>query len=650
MISFARASDPAAAILILVQTDTDRVLGCLASIAASAPAPGSFEIAILANGADAVVAQTLRRFTRGVDVYHSPVNLGFCGGCNYLASRTRAPNVVFLNDDTTVEPGWLDALLAAASERPDAAAIGGRILFTDGSLAEAGSVIFSDGSTAGVGRGLPAGSTRFNFRRRIDYCSANSLLVRRDDFQMVGGFDEAYYPAYYEDADLALKLARRDRHVLYEPKARIRHVESASTAPDFRAFLFRRNRQIFADRWRDELARRVASGGVGSIAAAIHLARGYPRRVLIVDDRLPSPGLGSGYGRMFDVVQELSSAGVAVSYFPTATTSGDHSRLDSLGIECLRDTSLAKHLADPTRFYDAVVISRPHNFAIAAPELARHAPHTALIYDVEALFHRRLKLQRAFVSADALPEIDADIASFAAQERSIAASVDRLTCISNEELSALREIPECAPLDFMPPLVGGARFDARPFERREGLAFVASWLAGPNAPNVDALRFFVDDILPLVLERYPLTQLYVTGGDAPDYVRALASRNVRILGYVDDLRDLYGRVVATVSPLRFGAGVKIKTIESLQYGTPVVATRVGAEGLDFTGHPDAIDVENEAAAFADKILKLLGQRGHWEKRRQAIRAVVAAWEKARGPRWVETIDRAIASRLKRSTG
>ncbi len=155
----------------------------------------------------------------------------------------RAPLLVFLNDDSTVEGGCIDALVRAASDDPTIGAVGARIVSLDGTLEEAGSVIWRDGSCDHVGEGLPRGSDAYREPRDVDYASANGLLVSRRAWDLVGGFDERYFPAYFEDVDLCLSLAAHGLRTRYEPQARVIHRGSQSTSNTYREFLLTRNQR-----------------------------------------------------------------------------------------------------------------------------------------------------------------------------------------------------------------------------------------------------------------------------------------------------------------------------------------------------------------------------------------------------------------------
>ena len=119
--------------------------------------------------------------------------------------------------------GCIDALVRAVSDDPEIGAVGARILWADGTLQEAGSVLWRDGHTVHVGEGLPPGSDAYQEPRHVDFASANGLLVTRRAWEVVGGFDERYFPAYYEDVDLCLALAAQGFATRYEPQARLVH-------------------------------------------------------------------------------------------------------------------------------------------------------------------------------------------------------------------------------------------------------------------------------------------------------------------------------------------------------------------------------------------------------------------------------------------
>jgi GT2 family glycosyltransferase len=130
---------------------------------------------------------------------------GFGAACNQGAGRATGSLLCFLNSDALVEGGAL-AALERAMDADDVGAAAPVLLNEDGTLQEGGGAIGCDGATFPLGRGAAADDPAWCFPREVDYGSAACLIVDRAAFERLGGFDGAYAPAYYEDADLCLRL------------------------------------------------------------------------------------------------------------------------------------------------------------------------------------------------------------------------------------------------------------------------------------------------------------------------------------------------------------------------------------------------------------------------------------------------------------
>jgi glycosyltransferase involved in cell wall biosynthesis len=166
------------------------------------------------------------------------------------------------------------------------------------------------------------------------------------------------------------------------------------------------------------------------------------------------------------------------------------------------------------------------------------------------------------------------------------------------------------------------RSSGPPFAARRGAVFVSGWLAGTTGPNADGLRWFARSVLPHALAALPWLEVRVTGADPPPSLLCLASPALRFVGDVD-LDQLHDEARVTIVPLRVGAGVKLKVVDALEAGVPVVATSIGAEGLPAAVR-EAIDVADEPAAFAAAMVRLLTDPGWWEERRATMLALDGA--------------------------
>ena len=344
-----------------------------------------------------------------------------------------------------------------------------------------------------------------------------------------------------------------------------------------------------------------------------------------MDDRVPDPSLGSGYGRMFDGVREMARAGHAVSFFPVLGVSGPPpDALISAGIRII-ESDLRAHLAQHWVNYDIVIVSRPHNFDRVAAIVRECQPHASLLYDCEALFWRRME-REASLMVDAGEQAALKNAASAMRrlEDGIVTLSDFAVTVSAEEASLLRAVDGCCPIQSIRPAEPSISLGRQTFDERSGVAFVAGWMAGATSPNADGLRWFAADVLPLVRKSIPWIRVLVTGASPPESLVDLADPNLFFTGHVADLNSLYGQTRVVIAPIRFGAGVKVKTIQALQHGVPVVSTECGAEGIETFGL-NAIALADTAAAFATALVDLLSDRTVWAAQRIEVERLIDRW-------------------------
>jgi GT2 family glycosyltransferase len=610
-------------VIVPTMSQATHLATCLASLQQYAPAGSSHEIVVVLNGATPAV-RDVARTTAGIRIVESAVNRGFAGGCHLGVRASSGAFLTFLNDDVRVTRAWLDPLLETMRDRPRAGAVGPRVLGADDTVQEVGSIIWRDGSTRPLGRGLPASSLSWRWRRRVDYASACALLVRREAWDAVGGFDEGYHPAYYEDVDFCLALERSGYEVWVDPRSDVVHAESASTDPPFKRFLFARHHARLAERWPAALADRVrAPVDEGQLAGAERTAverlQAFDRRVLVVDDRVPRHGLGSGFDRMADAVLALAAAGMQVRCVSMEMAPEFVPALAAAGVEVLDDPAddvLARELPAS----DVVIVSRPNNAARVQAVLATLPPgrRPRYVYDAEALYHRRLDRQASLEAGEAAAVLRAQCTYWRTVECGVAAHADAIVCVSRDE-AAFFERSGAPDVRVQTPWLRQASLTDGTLAGRADIGLVAGWLAGAGSPNGDALEWFASEVLPLIAKEVPWVRLRVTG-TLPSSLQHLEGLHVRAEGFVDDLAGFYRHLRVAVAPLRFGAGVKLKTVEAVQHGVPVVATSVGAEGLESLG--DAVVVRDAPDAFAEAIVLRLLDAAVWRAHRRAIEATL----------------------------
>src|SRR5262249_13582731 len=121
--------------------------------------------------------------------------------------------------------------------------------------------------------------------------------------------------------------------------------------------------------------------------------------------------------------------------------------------------------------------------------------------------------------------------------------------------------------------------DAPGFATRRDLVFFGGFLAGEGSPNEDAVVYLVEEVMPRLWKHEPALKLHVVGADPTSAVRSLDGGLVHVVGHVDDPRPWLDRTLVHVAPMRFGSGLKLRLVETMAAGQPLVTSSVGAEGL-----------------------------------------------------------------------
>lgn len=125
------------------------------------------------------------------------------------------------------------------------------------------------------------------------------------------------------------------------------------------------------------------------------------------------------------------------------------------------------------------------------------------------------------------------------------------------------------------------------------------------APNIDAVEYFTQEVFPDILKEYPKSQFIIAGQRPVSKVKALASENIQVLGFIENLANEYRKAHLVVSPLRIGAGTQNKVLESLACGVPVVSTYVGYAGLELPDTVSGVLPSNNSDEFISNVIKIL---------------------------------------------
>ncbi|MEW9625026.1 glycosyltransferase [Rhodanobacter geophilus] len=597
---------PRVSIVIPVHGKLAYTLACLRSLARhGAQAP--FEVIVVDDASPDDSAAILAQIS-GLHLLRNTENLGFVGSCNAGAAVAHGEFLLFLNNDTQVTPGWLDALLRCFAERSECGIAGSRLVYPDGRLQEAGGLVFADGSCWNVGRFESRGAAAFRFRREADYVSGAALMILRDVFQRVGGFDARFAPGYYEDTDLAFAVRKLGLRAYYEPSSTVIHCEGISAGTDLDNGMkrFQRvNQAKFVDKWKAELIDQAPPG------TPLERAIRWRRRgcVLVVDAMTPDPGRDSGSLRLAAILRILDGQGWSVAFCPDdgRATSGEIAALGALGCEVLckpEITNLPDWLRRHGGELHAVMLCR-HTVAGQYEALVRrYAPQAKLLFDTVDLHFLREQRAAELAGSDAMRQ---QAENSRRSELALIEQADISFVVSPHEQALLRQLLPAARVELLSNIhdVRGCR---RPHAERRDLVFIGGY---GHPPNSDAMRWISHEILPRIRQSMPGMRLHVLG-DIPDAVcRELASPGLEFHGRVPDLAPWLDSCLASLAPLRFGAGVKGKINMAMSFGVPVIATTVAVEGMQLSDGLDVL-VADDAASFAAAVARLKGDAARWQ--------------------------------------
>ncbi len=335
---------------------------------------------------------------------------------------------------------------------------------------------------------------------------------------------------------------------------------------------------------------------------------GTESHVLVVDARMLTPDQDSGSLRMFAILKLLRRMGHSVTF----VSDGEEPQtryargLRELGVETQCGFSAAvAHLARLGHRYRFVVLSRPEIALHYLPAVRAHAPHATVIYDTVDLRWVRM-LRAAELADDSAAREQAEWCRRV--ERAVAACADMVIAItSHEKEMVLMDVP-AARVEVLPN-IHACRPSVPPLHGRKDLMFIGGF---EHRPNVDAVQWFVQRILPLVRQEIPDAVFQVVGSKPPREVLRLRSRAVHVVGYVADARPYFDRSRVFVAPLRYGAGMKGKIGQSMSHGLPIVTTTIGAEGMSLVDGENVL-IADQAEAFARAVVKLYLDPELWAK-------------------------------------
>ena len=615
---------PIVTIIIPVYGQLNLTLALLVSIAQNLPKI-PIEI-IVVNDASPDNSKEVLSSINGLRIIDNEVNQGFLRSCNLAAKQAKGKYLHFLNNDTLVTNGWLDFLLDVFVARNDCGLVGSKLIFPNGELQEAGGIVWADASAWNYGRGQNPHEGAFNFLRKTDYCSGASILLAKELFDSLGGFNDCYAPAYCEDTDLCFEVRKAGLEVYYQPLSIVVHFEGMSNGTDvntgIKAYQVR-NQKIFFERWSSELTSRHYPNGQNVLRAAGRLRD--KKCILIIDHEIPKFDQDAGSRTIYQIIVLLLSKGYEVKFWPNNASYSQKyaTELGKLGVEVFYGWQFKdkfdEWIAVNSENFDGFIVSRPEIAEKYIP-LIREYSNKKIIYYGHDIHHLRLLSESRF---NGNSKFEVEIDKVKSAEHLVWLSSDLILYPSISEVDVVRDFIKNQGAGKEARLLPVFGYDEQTIttnlslDGRNSILFVGGF---DHRPNVNGIFWFLENVWELLPKKM---DLHIVGSNPPPELARTASEKIHIYGFVDDceLQTLYKSARIVIAPLLFGGGMKGKIIEAFYNGVPVVTTPIGAQGMDFASN--FLMVTDEPNQFSEFITVLSTDDDLWMSISMAERKIIA---------------------------
>lgn len=612
-ISFAVCDNPLVSVVIPVFNQWHFTYNCLKSLALLEDQV-SFEV-IIADDNSTDQTKQADQYITGARVVRNRGERGFVHNCNNAAMHARGRYLFFLNNDTAVWNGALDALVEPFNSKNQVGIVGARLIYSDRRLQEAGGIVWKDGTGWNYGRDDVADKPEYMYLKEVDYVSGAALMVERELWQLLGGFDQCFAPAYYEDTDLCMQVRQHGKSVLYQPLAKVTHFEGVSNGRDLKSGLKASqivNQGKFLAKWENILQEQHLA-----VEEGLFFARDRSKdkkTILFIDHMFMTFDQDAGSRNQFTYLKLACEKDMNVKFmgmnFDRLQPYADI--FEQMGVECLVGKSMAdggwkRWFEQNGSFIDYVFIHRP-SVAKEVIDVVRSMTHAAVLYNVADLPFLRYREEYRVTGDDRCFRLAGESEI---EELDLAKKMDVTYCVSEEEVTLLAAAHPDKKILWMPIYAYDSQDKLRQevvksYDTTKDILFVGGF---NHPPNIDAVIWFVNSVFPQIKEQLPAIRFYVVGSNPPREILALQGDDVIIYGRVNDqeLSELYNSARVVVIPLRYGAGLKGKTIEAMYYNTPFVGTSFAIQGYPerdsmFTAYDDPLSFVNAVVQlYSDKL-------------------------------------------------
>ncbi len=342
------------------------------------------------------------------------------------------------------------------------------------------------------------------------------------------------------------------------------------------------------------------------------------KKLLIIGFVWPEPNSSAAGGRMMQLISLFQKQGFKITFTSPAQDSEFMVSLADFGVDkvaiALNDSSFdlfVKELQPDVVLFDRFMVEEQFGWRVA-----EQCPNAIRVLDTEDLHCLRLARQNAFKSKRSFEISDILVEDVAKREIGSILRSDVSLMVSEYEMEVLQSIFKIdeSLLFYLPLVVEKVDWNPLSFNQRHHFVFIGNFL---HEPNWNAVQYLKETIWPLIRKQLPLAVVAIYGAYPSQKVFQLHNEKEGFLikGRAESAKVVISNARVVLAPLRFGAGIKGKLLEAMEYGTPSVTSPIGAESmhgaLDWNG-----SIEDNPQQFADAAVQLYQDEILWKQSQQ----------------------------------
>jgi GT2 family glycosyltransferase len=571
---------------------------------------------IVADDASSDQTSVIQTFVHNVQYVRVHQGVGYSQICNLAVKQVTTKYLVIIDNHFEFASGWLDETLNIASGSVNVGMVGIKCINTDGTIYSAGDAVVRHGELSTCVVGDDADDPRYCYVKESAFVARTCLVIPTAVWRENGGLSELSFSPEMAVADFSFRLKEQGYRTVYTPFSQtIRHPALDLKTPDSTESTIVGTviSAKFKARWGQVLKRITPSERPNTIKKNVSPAR----RVLFIDAETPKPDQDAGG---YAAVQEMTLlqslgyrctfAALDMKWQPDYTEA-----LQRKGIECVYmpfESSLIGLIHRRGSEFELIYVTRYYVAKQTIDAIRQFASQSKVVL-MNADLHFLRELRAGLHNGDAATLLRAS--QTRDDELNIMKQVDLVLSYTDIERTVIQSHNFAQTKVAKCPWVCEVATEVKPFGKRSGLAFLGGF---QHPPNEEAVRWFVTQVLPVLLKDYPQIIFHIYGSSISAELIAEFSQypNVIVEGWVANTASIFDRCRVFVAPLQSGAGIKGKVVSALAAGVPTIMSAIAAEGISVVDGEYA-SIASTVDEWVERIVKIYHDEELWASMSQA---------------------------------